>query len=100
MTAPVFIGDEISASGFRLAGVEIRTPPLEVGELLKVIESACHHAPLILISSEFAAMLLTKDYERFVSQESPAVLIVPDIRKTTTVEDLNTRLRTQLGILE
>ena len=98
MTAPVFIGDEISAAGFRLAGVRTRTPLPE--DLLRVIQWACNNAPLILITSEFAAMLPTREYERFVSQESPAVLIVPDIRAKTTVEDLNTRLRSQLGIVE
>ncbi len=100
MTAPVFIGDEISAAGFRMAGVRIRTPLLEAKELINVIEWACHHATLILITSEYAAMLPTKDFERFVSQESPAILVVPDIRAKTTMENLNTRLRTQLGIVE
>ena len=98
MAAPIFIGDEISAAGFRLAGVRIRTPLPE--DLLKVFEWSCNNAPLILITSEFAAMLPTDEYERFVSQESPAVLVVPDIRAKATVEDLNTRLRTQLGIVE
>jgi len=98
MTAPVFIGDEISAAGFRLAGVRIRTPQPE--ELLKVIEWACNNTSLILITSEFAAMLPTNEYERFVSQESPAVLVVSDVRAKSTEEDLNKRLRTQLGIVE
>ena len=98
MTAPVFIGDEISAAGFRLAGVRIRTPQAE--DLLKVVEWARNNAPLILITSEFAAMLPSNEYERLVSQESPAVQVVSDLRAKITVEDLNTRLRTQLGIVE
>ena len=98
MTAPVFIGDEISAAGFRLAGVRIRTPQPE--DLLRVIEWACSNTSLILITSEFAAMLPANEYERFVSQESPAFLVVSDVRAKSTVEDLDTRLRTQLGIVE
>jgi len=98
MTAPGFIGEEISAAGFRLAGVRIRTPLPE--DLSRVIEWACNNAPLILITSEFAAMLPASEYERFVSQESPAVLVVPDVRTKTTAENLNMRLRTQLGLTE
>ena len=98
MSAPVFIGDELSAAGFRLAGVRIRTPQPE--DLLKVMEWARRNTTLILITSEFAAMLSAQDFERFVTRESPAFLVVPDIRAKTTVEDLNARFRTQLGIAE
>lgn len=98
MTAPVFIGDEVSAAGFRLAGVRIRSPLPE--ELPTVISWANKNTSLILISAEYLAMLDRQQQQQLVSQIDPPVTVLPDIRNKTPIRDLATQLRSHLGVLE
>ena len=98
MSAPVFIGDEISAAGYRLAGLQVRTPTAE--DLPEVIHWACQQAPLVLISSAYAALLPKADTERLLSQVSPPVVLVPEIGSTQPGRELAMRMRAQLGVLE
>ena len=98
MTAPVFIGDEISATGYRLSGVRTRTP--EPNETLEVLTWACEHAPLVMITAEYAAHLTSADSEHFLSRISPPVVVVPAIRSQASGKALANRLRAQMGVLE
>jgi vacuolar-type H+-ATPase subunit F/Vma7 len=98
MAAPVFIGDEVTAAGFRLAGVRIRTP-LQ-GELAAVLDWASRSSSLIYITAEYAATLDPEQQNQLFSQIQPPVVVIPDIRSNTPVQDLATRLRAQLGVLE
>ena len=98
MAVPIFIGDEVNAAGYRLAGVRVRTPASE--DILNVITWACSQSSLVMMTPEYAAMLSDSDHDHFLSQESPPVVVVPDIRATKHVEDLANRLRAQLGVLE
>lgn len=98
MTAPVFIGDEVSAAGFRLAGVRIRTPLAE--ELPKVLTWANKNTSLILITASYLSRLDETEQSKLVSQLDPPVAVVPDIRLETPIEDLATQLRSHLGVLE
>jgi vacuolar-type H+-ATPase subunit F/Vma7 len=98
MAAPVFIGDEVTAAGFRLAGVRIRTP-LE-GELPGVLEWANRNTSLIYITAEYAATLDLEQQNHLFAQIQPPVVVIPDIRSNTPVQDLARRLRAQLGVLE
>ncbi|WP_455200574.1 V-type ATP synthase subunit F [Kaarinaea lacus] len=98
MVAPVFIGDEVTAAGFRLAGVRIRIPEQE--ELSRVVEWANNNTSLIFITAEYAARLSQDQQNRLLSQQNPPVVVIPDIRSNTPVQDLATQLRAQLGVLE
>ncbi len=98
MVAPVFIGDEVTAAGFRLAGVRVRTP-LE-GDLQGVLEWANDSTSLIYITAEYAATLDDEQQHRLLAQLYPPVVVIPDIRSNTPVQDLAERLRAQLGVLE
>ena len=98
MAAPVFIGDEVTAAGFRLAGVRIRTPKAE--DLAAVITWAKRNTSLILITAECVAMLDEEQRASLVQQLQPPVVVVPDIRVKTPIQDLATHLRAQLGVLE
>ena len=98
MAAPVFIGDEVTAAGFRLAGVRVRTPLAE--ELPTVLAWAKRNTSLILITGECMAMLDEETRAGLVSQLEPAVVVVPDIRVKTPIHDLATQLRSQLGVLD
>lgn len=98
MTAPVFIGDEVSAAGFRLAGVHVRTPLAE--DLPGIISWARKNTSLILITADFLAKLDKLEQNKLVSQLDPPVAVVPDIRVKTPIKDLATQLRSHLGVLE
>lgn len=98
MLVPVFIGDEVSAAGFRLAGMRIRTPLPD--ELPAVISWAKKNTSLILITEEFLAKLDKSAQQQLVSQLEPPVAVVPDIRNRAPIADLTTQLRSHLGVLE
>lgn len=98
MVAPVFIGDEVTAAGFRLAGVRVRTP--QANDLVAVLEWANNNTSLIYITAEFADILEQDQQDRLLAQLSPPVVVVPDIRSNTPIRDLATQLRAHLGVLE
>ena len=98
MSVPVFVGDEVSATGYRLAGLRVRVPGED--DLYDTIREVCHHAPLVLISAEVAQRLPPDQLDACLARITPPVVIVPDVRGYTPVPDLATRLRRQLGVLE
>ena len=98
MAAPVYIGDEVSASGYRLAGLRVHTPGQD--ELSAIINSECANAPLILISADMARRLPAAQLDSLLARVTPPVVLVPDVRGNTPLADLAIRLRQQLGVLE
>ena len=96
MAAPVFLGDQVSAAGYRLGGAVVRTPC--PGEEVSLFEWACRMAPLVLVTAEVAAHLPHALLARAFAAGQPLVLIVPDVRGRATPPDLATVLRRQLGM--
>jgi vacuolar-type H+-ATPase subunit F/Vma7 len=98
MELPVYIGDPVSATGYRLAGLQVRVPAVE--EALEVIEAACSEAPLVLLGSDIASRIPSQQLDALLSRTDPAVVVVPDIRGEVPLPDMAHRLRKQLGVLE
>ncbi len=98
MPIPVFIGDEVTAAGYRLAGILVRTPDFQT--VHEELEWAKQHAPLILISAEFARHIPEQKLSEILADESVPVIVVPDCRQKIPVPDLSLLLRKQLGVLE
>ena len=98
MSLPVFIGDEVNAAGFHLAGLRVRTPSTD--KLPEVLQWARENAPLVLISADFARRLPAAVLDGLLTDVTPPVVIVPDVHNATPMPDLATRLRRQLGVLE
>jgi vacuolar-type H+-ATPase subunit F/Vma7 len=98
VVAPVFIGDEVTAAGFRLAGLRVRSP--KEGDLQAVLEWANSSTSLIYITAEYAAALEDEQQHRLLAQLYPPVVVIQDIRSNTPVQDLAKQLRVQLGVLE
>jgi vacuolar-type H+-ATPase subunit F/Vma7 len=94
--APIFIGDEISAAAYRLAGARTRVPP--VGETNAALHWACSNSDLVLITAEYARHLAEEDLMRARARVSPLILLVPDICGRVPLPDLATQLRSQLGV--
>lgn len=98
MSLPVFIGDEVNAAAFHLAGLRVRTPTAD--ELLEVVQWARDHAPLVLISADSAQRLPAAVLDRLLAGVTPPVVVVPDVHNAMPMPDLSIRLRRQLGVLE
>jgi len=98
VSVPVFIGDEVSACGYRLAGLRVRVPGRD--ELAAVLAAACEDAPLVLISAGVARWLPDVQLERLLARDTPPVVVVPDVRGLSGPDDVAPRMRRQLGVLE
>jgi len=98
MPVPVYIGDEVSASGYRLAGLRVRIPGQ--GDIAAVLAAACAEAPLVLISATVARGIPAAQLERLLAGVTPPVVVVPDVREPASRDDLAPRMRRQLGMLE
>lgn len=97
MTSPiVFLGDEVSAAGFRLAGVAVQVP-LEGAEQQALAEAASS-AELVLLTAALARRLPPALLERYQSGARPLLGIVPDINGGVWPADLAADIRRHLGI--
>jgi vacuolar-type H+-ATPase subunit F/Vma7 len=96
MGAPIYLGDEVSAAGYRLAGALVRTP--RAGEEAAALAWARSHSPLVLVSTAVAAGIAEVVLREAASAPAPLVLIVPDLQGEVPLPDLATRLRAQLGL--
>jgi vacuolar-type H+-ATPase subunit F/Vma7 len=96
MAAAVYIGDEISAAGWRLAGVRIRVP--EPGDEAAALSGARAESPLVLLSAATAVHIDAAMLAAACSALEPLVVVLPDPQGEVTLPDLAGRLRTQLGL--
>jgi vacuolar-type H+-ATPase subunit F/Vma7 len=96
MSAPIYIGDEVSAAGYRLAGAIVRTP--RAGEEAATLDWARALAPLVLVSAPVAAAIAETTLRTALSAPSPLLLVVPDLQGQVPLPDLAARLRAQLGL--
>ncbi len=93
-----FIGDEVTAAGFRLAGLTVFQPrPRELPELFARL---CREARLILMTAEVAADLPAERLRQVQLKGWPLLLVIPDIRGRVPAQDLVAVLRRQLGLAE
>ena len=95
MPAPIFLGDELAAAGYRLAGAQVNTP--RAADAAAALAQACSQAPLVLLSASVAAQVGARALQRALAAPAPLVLVVPDIDGAVPLPDLSARLRAQLG---
>lgn len=98
MALPVFIGDEVTAAGYRLAGIEVRVPgaPGEMArELARAREAG---AAVILLGADLAQHVPEASLHRAIAAAAPPVVIVPDAAGRGTVPDLASRIRSRIGL--
>ena len=98
MRAPIFIGDRVSAAGFRLGGLETRVP--EPGDEERLFRRTLQEAELVVVTADVAAALPERLVREALAAGSPAVLIVPDVRGRVPAPDLGDALKRQLGVAE
>ena len=96
MPSPIYLGDEFSAAGYRLAGASVRVPA--PGGESAALAHACAEAPLVLISAALAARIDADALRAASAALAPLVLVVPDPQGAAAMPDLASRLRAQLGL--
>jgi vacuolar-type H+-ATPase subunit F/Vma7 len=93
-----FIGDEVSAAGFRLAGVEVRVPGQEDPSAL--FRRLVGKVEILLITAETAARLPQEELRDALAAERPLVLVIPDVLGREDPPDVIGPLKRQLGMAE
>lgn len=94
--SPVFIGDELSALGYRRAGARTVVPG--DGELLTAFEQACSEAPVVLITAGLAAQLPERRLRQAQRSVHPLLLVVPDVQNLGAMPNAGKLVRRQLGM--
>jgi vacuolar-type H+-ATPase subunit F/Vma7 len=94
----VFIGDEVSAAGFRLAGADCYSPgAVELPALFQRLRAA---AGMILVTAEAARKLPDALLAEALREQRPPILVIADARGQLQPRDLAAALRRQLGLAE
>ena len=96
MSTILFLGDDLSAAGWRLAGV--RTLVARAGEESIQFSQALAQAELLLVTAGLAAKLPKSLLDRALVSTLPMVVIIPDVRGRRAVPDLVGRMQAQLGL--
>jgi len=98
MFRSLFIGDRVSAAGFRLGGMAVSIP--ESGTEARLFQEALENNDLIIITAEFASHLSESLIKSVQVAGSSQLLIIPDVRHQQEVPDIAVELRRQLGMVE
>jgi vacuolar-type H+-ATPase subunit F/Vma7 len=98
MDSPVYIGEELGATGYRLAGAQtfVCADGDSVEELL---ENALARAPLLLLGAGVANRLPAARLHALLRSSRPLVVVVPDFGTGAEPPDLTSWLRGQLGMV-
>jgi vacuolar-type H+-ATPase subunit F/Vma7 len=97
MARIVYIGDEVTAAGFRLAGLDTRIAgPGEAAETLR--QAVADDAECILLSGELAQYLPPAYLDEALVATGPLLTLVPDIRGEGAPADIARQVRNALGI--
>ncbi len=96
MAAVAFIGDELTATGFRLAGARVWiVPPEETAEALR---AAREEASLVLISPAHAQHVPGDELEAASRSFDPLLLVVDDVLEREAPPDVEQAMRSALGV--
>lgn len=92
----VYLGDELSAAGFRLAGVAARLPPQ--GEEALWLQAAMRDAQVVLLGIRCAAAISPNVLEAALASRVPLVMVIPGFDGTPASGDPAVRVRRLLGV--
>jgi hypothetical protein len=96
-----YVGDEIGAAGWRLAGAVVHVPA--AGREGAALAAALAVGRLVLISAAAAARLDAGELRRALAgsaRGAALALVVPDPQGLAALPDLASRLRAELGMAE
>jgi len=90
-----FVGDELSAAGYRLAGAATRVPAR--GAVGEALAAACAEADLVLLATAQARELPGVVLDAARERAAPLVLVVADVAGNACPPPLAERLWRLLG---
>jgi vacuolar-type H+-ATPase subunit F/Vma7 len=96
MDAVAFIGDELTATGFRLAGARVYVPA--PGEVREAFDAARSSASVVLVTATTAAELPPPVLEAALAATAPLTLVVEDLLGEAPPPDLEAQMRRALGV--
>jgi vacuolar-type H+-ATPase subunit F/Vma7 len=97
MARIVYLGDEVTAAGFRLAGVE--TFVTDAGGAADALRQALEgEADCVLLSGALKAAVPPALLERAEEAVEPLFAVVPDVRGRDAPDDIGRAVRNALGI--
>ena len=95
-TVTAFVGDELAAAGYRLAGVVTIVPA--AGDEATALQQARAQADLVLVSADVVARLPAGVWPQAAAALQPLVVAVPDTQGRVPRPALAARLRALLGM--
>ena len=98
MSVAEFVGDEVSAAGYRLCGIEVHIA--DSGNALSLIKKSCERASLVLVGSSMLQHIGSTELDELLVNIRPPVLVVPDVCGLQDMPDIASRINKQLGLLE
>ena len=93
-----FIGDEVTAAGFRLGGAEVHTPAAK--QVPALFQRLRDEADLLILTAEAAAQVPDDLMRQAVERDRPLLLVIADAAGRRQPDDLAAMLRRQLGMSE
>ncbi len=96
MPAPCYVGDEVTAAGFRLAGLATIVPA--AGGERAALDAARAQAPLVLLCAGVAAHIDVAALRDAVAAGDPPVAILPDTQGDARTPDIGARIARTLGL--
>jgi vacuolar-type H+-ATPase subunit F/Vma7 len=91
-----YIGDEIGAAGWRLAGAAVHVPAR--GAEAMALTEARAQGQLVLLSAEAAARVDAATLQQALAALTPLLLVVADTQGEAALPDFAAQLRLQLGM--
>lgn len=96
MSLPIFIGDRLTATGFRLAGARpLVTAPEDAGAMFR--EALTLGGP-VLITAALARVLPPGQLAKAIRAADPPVAVIPDMARAAEPADMAARVRRALGV--
>ena len=92
----IYLGDEVSAEGWRLAGAEVMVCGEQGADA--ALAAAAQRAALLLIASPVAARIEPGALQRVLAGTDPLALVLPDPLGELPLPALAARLRSLLGM--
>ncbi|MEP6884827.1 MAG: hypothetical protein ABJC66_08760 [Gammaproteobacteria bacterium] len=92
----VIIADEITAVGWRLAGMQVMMP--DVNSVAECFSAARLGADLVLITAALAALLPAIQLRASLLLQRPLLLVIADLRHGREPPDIQDEVRRALGV--
>jgi len=96
MQEVVFIGDELTATGFRLAGATAMIVPPE--EATDALRSALQEASLVLLAASHARRVGVSELDAALTSTHPITVLVDDVLEREPPPDMDQMMRRALGV--